>query len=1151
MAENSGGYIGNKPSDSSVTIARQAYTSTGVTTDFTFRSGYTPGYLDAYLNGVRLIETDDYVATDGTTLSLTTAAQDGDTLELIAYKAFNVSEFTLETELGGNFNVSNDLTVGGNINLEGNLDLQDNDKILIGTDDDLEIYHNGDNSVIHNVGIGTLYIDSTSDVVISEDSISSRRARFIQDGAVELYYNNSKKFETTSSGIDITGHTELDNLNVSGVSTFSGNLNIGTGATVGFGSTAYFKDNASAFFGDGEDLQIYHDGTNSYVSDVGAGGLKITGGDVYIRNTSDEDMIHASSGSFVKLYHSNSEKLTTTETGSIVTGILTATDFSGASGGAADFPNGLTGTSATFTGSVSIAGTLTYEDVTNIDSIGIVTARDAIVISEDNAIHFRGIATDDNDAILRASAGGGQLLINSRNDAIINIDSNNDSTDAHFAIGHGAATGSSTELFRVQENGRVGIGTENPNYLLDVYKQTGTNQDVFSVRGQTSAFLVQCSDLSAANPTWNLRSFAAEDITIKPGNSESVRFKADGKVGIGITIPTADLEVAGTTGTASTIFINAPTHNSSVVSEAVLKFGYAHSGSPDAVAEIKLVEGSTNSFGGNLTFSVPSNNGSGGSSTSEALRITSGGSVGIGTIIPDSILHIESPAATAGWQVRTDSEGLNNESGFYRDVNDDYECVLRNAEGGLGFIKNHGGLSDPNLHFHVGSTEKVRITHDGKVGINTQNPQAALDVAGTITQRVVEYPTIRSSLDLNFAVTKRLDRRITFTRDSLGTYTDELGVIRYASNNVPRFDHDPTTGESLGLLIESLRTNQFPYSSEFDNSAWNRSNTDATANQITAPDGTMTADKITADATATEARYVNDDTSITSGRVYTQSVFAKAGEITVIQIAPSTGFASRYQNFDLSTGQLGNGDVESASITAYPNGWYRCTVTQTSTVTQSGRMVMSLVSSSTSGRIASSSFNLGDGLYLWGAQLEEGPFASSFIPTTGSAFTREADRAFVRDIREYDWFNQTEGTVFFEHTDVPNSGTAYYPAIGFSETNTVTSSHAIHYFFDTGQDNAYYLVRDSGVDFATIGSNTGFMTAAKVSFVYKENDFALARNGSIVGSDTNGALPDDCFGLALGNNGFNDTQFLNAHIKRFSYYPKRLPNAQLQGLTYQ
>ena len=84
----------------------------------------------------------------------------------------------------------------------------------------------------------------------------------------------------------------------------------------------------------------------------------------------------------------------------------------------------------TVTGNVSVGGTLTYQDVTNIDSVGVITARNAVVISDDNAIHFRGTAVDDADAILRASAGGGQLLINSRNDTIINIDSNNDSTDA-------------------------------------------------------------------------------------------------------------------------------------------------------------------------------------------------------------------------------------------------------------------------------------------------------------------------------------------------------------------------------------------------------------------------------------------------------------------------------------------------------------------------------------------------------------------------------------------------------------------------------------------------------------------------------------------------------------------------------------------------
>ena len=80
MANQGHGYIGRQPSDSSVIVARQQYTPSGVTTDFTFSSGYTVGYIDAYLNGARLVEGTDYNATDGSTLSLTSAAQNGDFL---------------------------------------------------------------------------------------------------------------------------------------------------------------------------------------------------------------------------------------------------------------------------------------------------------------------------------------------------------------------------------------------------------------------------------------------------------------------------------------------------------------------------------------------------------------------------------------------------------------------------------------------------------------------------------------------------------------------------------------------------------------------------------------------------------------------------------------------------------------------------------------------------------------------------------------------------------------------------------------------------------------------------------------------------------------------------------------------------------------
>ena len=110
MAKNAG-YLGRVPGNANIVIAKQVHEPTGVQTDFTFASGYTVGYIDCYINGVRLIEPDDYTAADGSTVGLTTAATNGDVLELIAYKAFNVGN--VETA-GGNFSVGQDLTVTRN-----------------------------------------------------------------------------------------------------------------------------------------------------------------------------------------------------------------------------------------------------------------------------------------------------------------------------------------------------------------------------------------------------------------------------------------------------------------------------------------------------------------------------------------------------------------------------------------------------------------------------------------------------------------------------------------------------------------------------------------------------------------------------------------------------------------------------------------------------------------------------------------------------------------------------------------------------------------------------------------------------------------------------------------------------------------------------
>ena len=118
------------------------------------------------------------------------------------------------------------------------------------------------------------------------------------------------------------------------------------------------------------------------------------------------------------------------------------------------------------------------------------------------------------------------------------------------------------------------------------------------------------------------------------------------------------------------------------------------------------------------------------------------------------------------------------------------------------------------------------------------------------------FPTQRPALDLNFARQKRLDSRVTFTRASTGTYVGSDGLIKTAASGEARFDHDPETGESLGLLVEESRTNLLRYSEEFNNAPWRKYNTTVSSNTATAPDGTSTADKLIASAT-TASHYLD------------------------------------------------------------------------------------------------------------------------------------------------------------------------------------------------------------------------------------------------------------------------------------------------------
>ena len=294
----------------------------------------------------------------------------------------------------------------------------------------------------------------------------------------------------------------------------------------------------------------------------------------------------------------------------------------------------------------------------------------------------------------------------------------------------------------VYKDGKVGIGTNNSNYLLDVYKSTGTNQDVFAVRGQTSAFLVQCSDLSAANPTWNLRSFAAEDITIKPGNSESVRFKADGKVGIRNNAPISPLDILLDDGAG----------------DPRIRFDEVND---DPFIELNRWTGTgTDYYGiraksrlGDLALEFANSVTTvGNHSYTERLRIKSGGRVGIGTDNPLQKLHLVDDTS-AKIYLETKNSTTGSTSGIYFRTSDSstqdafFKTAIVLEDDGTTFARGKLHILQENTADASNATlsdSVVTIDHGGKVGIHSTSPETGLDIRsddGIFVRTASDSPT--------------------------------------------------------------------------------------------------------------------------------------------------------------------------------------------------------------------------------------------------------------------------------------------------------------------------------------------------------------------------------------------------------------------------
>lgn len=396
---------------------------------------------------------------------------------------------------------------------------------------------------------------------------------------------------------------------------------------------------------------------------------------------------------------------------------------------------------------------------------------------------------------------------------------------------------------------------------------------------------------------------------------------------------------------------------------------------------------------------------------------------------------------------------------------------------------------------------------------------------------------LQAALSLNF-LSGSLDSRVTFTRGSTATFVGSNGLIQTAAINTPRFDYDPVTLAPKGLLIEEQRTNLVTYSEQFDNAAWTKNGATISANAATSPDGTANADKLVEDTSTGAHRVWQAPT--TTAAAHTFVVYLKPAERTFAMLyagVPNVGVM-----VNLTTGATnsvsGINAPTSVVITAAGNGWFRCAMTFTATAAGNSVFVYA-ANSSTSYTYTGDGTS---GIYLYGAQLEAGAFATSYIPTVASTVTRSADVATMTGTNFSSWYNATQGTLVVsvsQPTIFASSRTA--SALSYSGTG----SRVGVYRQSAGPINGFVT---PGAGAIASGLNATANTVWNGAVAYDATSAYVSVNGSTVATGSQTASLSLFDNLGIGGYSSGNENFCG-HIRTVTYYNTRLPNLTLQALT--
>ena len=379
-----------------------------------------------------------------------------------------------------------------------------------------------------------------------------------------------------------------------------------------------------------------------------------------------------------------------------------------------------------------------------------------------------------------------------------------------------------------------------------------------------------------------------------------------------------------------------------------------------------------------------------------------------------------------------------------------------------------------------------------------------------------------------------------FSRATEATRINSLGLVETIGINLPRINYEGGCGS---WLFEPQSTNLITYSEDF--TQWiNTRSSDLIG--FTSPNGTSNATKLISDTTVLSSHIIKSTSfSISSGQKYTYSVFLKANQLDYARIVFTDTSVSKLLSvfFDLTSGTVGTtssgstATLDNANIKNFGNGWFKCSVSgDLDTVTNAEARIYLAV--------ADNDFIFdGDGtsgIYIWGAQVEQQSYATSYIPTNGATVTRNQD--VCTNGGSLATINSTEGVLYFEGSALADGGVSRYIALSNGSNN-----ERVQIIYSSTTDNIVMNVVSSNSGQAQFTATIPQTQYNKLAISYKANDVSFWLNGIKIHTDTNATMP---IGLnVLEFQRPNNTSAFFGKTKALAVWKEALSDSELQSLT--